>query len=86
MLLSPDALIAMVREALLITVAIAVPWVGAMWLFSIALTALLTALQWSDPVLLHAPRVLVGLALLVALGEWMSRPVLDLAARVFVLH
>ena len=84
-MLSAESLIALVREALLLSAAVLVPWLCAMWLLSVLLGAVQSALQLTDPMVLHGPRVLVGLALLVALGGWMARPIAGLAQRVFSL-
>lgn len=76
----------LVRSALWVAVATSLPPLGVLWVVGWLSGLLQSALQVSDPVLSHLPRLLAAAAALWVAGPWMLSQWLDLAERAFTLR
>lgn len=80
-----DALVALAQEALLLSVVVALPVVGAALVVSFGVSLFQAATDLSDSTLSHVPRLVAVTAVLVALGPWMGSRIAEFAARAFTL-
>jgi type III secretion HrpO family protein len=71
------------QQALLLSVAVALPVVGAAALIGLVVSALQAATQIQDYTLGHLPRLLVVAAVLVATGPWIGSQIAEFALRAF---
>jgi type III secretory pathway component EscS len=86
----PWALLQHAQEALLLSIAVALPIVGVAAVVGLVVAALQAASQIQDPTIAHLPRLLavVLLAVVAALAvgaPWMGRQVAAFAERMFLL-
>lgn len=71
------------QQALLLSVAVALPVVAAAAVVGFLVAMLQAATQVQDFTLAHLPRLLVVAVLLAALGPWMGAQIGEFAARAF---
>ncbi|MES1183480.1 MAG: type III secretion system export apparatus subunit SctS [Myxococcales bacterium] len=71
------------QQALLLSVAVALPVVGAAALIGLVVSVLQAATQIQDHTLGHLPRLLVVVAVLVATGPWIGAQIAEFAVRAF---
>ncbi len=71
------------QQALLLSVAVALPVVAAAALIGLVVSVLQAATQIQDHTLGHLPRLLVVVAVLVATGPWMGSQIAEFAVRAF---
>lgn len=71
------------QQALLLSVAVALPVVGAAALIGLLVSVLQAATQIQDHTIGHLPRLLVVVAALVAAGPWMGAQIAEFAVRAF---
>jgi type III secretion HrpO family protein len=76
-------LTALSQQALLLSVAVALPVVGAAALIGLVVSVLQAATQIQDHTLGHLPRLLVVVAVLVATGPWIGSQIAEFALRAF---
>ncbi len=67
----------------MLSVAVALPVVGAAAVIGLLVSVLQAATQIQDHTLGHLPRVLVVAAVLVATGSWMGSQIAEFAMRAF---
>jgi type III secretion HrpO family protein len=71
------------EQALLLSVAVALPVVGAAALIGLLVSVLQAATQIQDHTLGHLPRLVVVVAVLAAAGPWMGAQIAEFAVRAF---
>ena len=71
------------QQALLLSVAVALPVVGAAALIGLLVSVLQAATQIQDHTLGHLPRLVVVVAVLVAAGPWIGSQIAEFALRAF---
>ena len=71
------------QQALLLSIAVALPVVGAAALVGLVVSVLQAATQIQDHTLGHLPRLLVVVAVLLAVGPWMGSQIAEFALRAF---
>lgn len=71
------------QQALLLSVAVALPVVGAAALIGLVVSVLQAATQIQDHTLGHLPRLLVVVGVLVATGPWIGAQIAEFAVRAF---
>jgi type III secretion HrpO family protein len=71
------------QQALLLSVAVALPVVGAAALVGLLVSVLQAATQVQDHTIGHLPRLLAVVAVLVATGPWIGAQIAEFAARAF---
>jgi type III secretion HrpO family protein len=71
------------QQALLLSLAVALPVVGAAALIGLVVSILQAATQIQDHTLGHLPRLLVVVAVLVATGPWIGSQIAEFAVRAF---
>ena len=71
------------QQALLLSVAVALPVVGAAALIGLVVSVLQAATQIQDHTLGHLPRLLVVVSVLVATGPWIGSQIAEFALRAF---
>jgi type III secretion HrpO family protein len=71
------------QQALLLSLAVALPVVGAAALIGLVVSILQAATQIQDHTLGHLPRLLVVVAVLVATGPWIGSQIAEFALRAF---
>lgn len=76
-------LVPLAEQALLLSVAISLPVVGALALASIVVSVFQATTQIADATLTHLPRFLVAVVVLAVLGRWMGSEVAAFAVRMF---
>jgi flagellar biosynthesis protein FliQ len=81
----PATLLQHAQEALLLSVAVALPLVGIAALVGLIVAAFQAASQIQDPTIAHLPRLLAVVAGLVALAPWMGHQIGAFAERMFLL-
>jgi flagellar biosynthesis protein FliQ len=80
----PPALLAQrAQEALLLSVAVALPVVAVAALVGLVVAVLQAATQIQDVTIAHLPRFLAVAVTLAILGPWMGQQIAAFAARVF---
>jgi flagellar biosynthetic protein FliQ len=83
--LDPSVLLEHARQALILSVVIALPVVGVAALVGIFVAAFQAASQIQDPTIAHLPRWLAVAASLLVMGPWIGREIAAFAEQVFVL-
>jgi type III secretory pathway component EscS len=73
------------QEALLLMVAVSLPFVGVAAVVGLLVAAIQAASQIQDPTIAHLPRLLAVVAALVALGPWAGHQVAVFAERMLLL-
>lgn len=76
-------LTALSQQALLLSVAVALPVVGAAALVGLLVSVVQAATQVQDHTIGHLPRMLVVAAVLVATGPWIGGQIAEFAVRAF---
>lgn len=71
------------QQALLLSVAVALPVVGAAALIGLVVSVLQAATQIQDHTLGHLPRLVVVVLVLVATGPWIGSQIAEFAVRAF---
>jgi flagellar biosynthetic protein FliQ len=71
------------EEALLLSVAVALPVIAIAAVVGLVVAVLQAATQIQDVTLAHLPRLLAVAAALAVLGPWMGRQIALFAARIF---
>lgn len=71
------------QQALLLSVAVALPVVGAAALIGLVVSVVQAATQIQDHTLGHLPRLLVVVAVLVVTGPWIGAQIAEFAVRAF---
>jgi type III secretion HrpO family protein len=71
------------QQALLLSVAVALPVVGAAALIGLIVSVFQAATQIQDHTLGHLPRLVVVVVVLAAAGPWMGSQVAEFAVRAF---
>jgi len=71
------------QQALLLSIAVALPIVTAAALVGLLVAVLQAATQIQDHTLGHLPRLLAVVAVLVAAGPWMGAQIAEFAVRAF---
>jgi type III secretion protein S len=71
------------QQALLLSVAVALPVVGAAALIGLVVSVLQAATQIQDHTIGHLPRLLVVVAVLAASGPWIGSQIAEFAVRAF---
>ena len=71
------------QQALLLSVAVALPVVGAAALIGLVVSVFQAATQIQDQTLGHLPRLVVVVAVLVATGPWIGSQIAEFAVRAF---
>lgn len=71
------------QQALLLSIAVALPVVGAAALVGLVVSVLQAATQIQDHTLGHLPRLLVVVSVLLAVGPWMGSQIAEFALRAF---
>ena len=74
---------ALAQQALLLSVAVALPVVGAAAVIGLLVSVLQAATQIQDHTLGHLPRLLVVVAVLAATGPWIGSQIAEFALRAF---
>jgi type III secretion HrpO family protein len=74
-------LVALSQQALLLSIAVSLPVVGAAALIGLVVSVLQAATQVQDHTIAHLPRLLAVAAVLVAVGSWMGAQIAEFAAR-----
>lgn len=74
-------LVALSQQALLLSIAVALPVVGAAAVVGLVVSVLQAATQVQDHTIGHLPRLLAVVAVLVAAGPWMGAQIAEFAAR-----
>ena len=83
--MSPTALLEQAQNALLLSVAVALPVLGVAALVGLVVAAFQAASQIQDPTIAHLPRLLAVIAALVILGPWMGSQIGAFAERMLML-
>ena len=73
------------QEALLLSVAVALPIIGVAAIVGLVVAAFQAASQIQDPTIAHLPRMLAVVAALVALAPWIGHQIGTFAERMFVM-
>lgn len=81
--MSPAVLIEQARNALLLSVAVALPVLAVAAIVGMLVAAFQAASQIQDPTIAHLPRLLAVIAALVVLGPWMGNQVGAFAEQMF---
>jgi type III secretion HrpO family protein len=76
-------LTALGQQALLLSVAVALPVVAAAALIGLLVSVLQAATQIQDHTIGHLPRLLVVVAVLAATGPWIGSQIAEFAVRAF---
>lgn len=71
------------QQALLLSVAVVLPVVGAAALVGLLVSVLQAATQVQDHTIGHLPRLLAVVTVLVATGSWMAAQIAEFAVRAF---
>ncbi|MBX3201552.1 MAG: flagellar biosynthetic protein FliQ [Labilithrix sp.] len=79
--MSPTALLEQAQNALLLSVAVALPVLAVAALVGLVVAAFQAASQIQDPTIAHLPRLLAVVAALVVLGPWMGSQIGAFAER-----
>lgn len=77
------ALVALAQSALVLSVLVVLPVLGAAALVGLLSGGFQAATQIQDAALAHLPRFVVVIGVLLALGPWMGRQIVAFALRAF---
>ena len=83
--MSPATLLEQAQNALLLSVAVALPVLGVAALVGLVVAAFQAASQIQDPTIAHLPRLLAVIAALVVLGPWMGSQIGAFAERMLMI-
>jgi flagellar biosynthetic protein FliQ len=83
--LDPASLVERGQEAMVLSLAIALPIIGVAAVVGMLVAAFQAASQIQDPTISHLPRLLAVTAALVIAGPWMGHQVAAFAERMFLL-
>lgn len=83
--MSPAALLEQAQNALLLSVAVALPVLAVAAIVGLIVAAFQAASQIQDPTIAHLPRLLAVVAALVVLGPWMGSQIGAFAERMLVM-
>ena len=78
-----DELTTLSQQALLLSVAVALPVVGAAALIGLLVSVVQAATQVQDHTIGHLPRLLVVASVLVVTGPWVGGQIAEFAVRAF---
>jgi type III secretion HrpO family protein len=76
-------LVTLSQQALVLSLAVALPAVGVAALVGLLVSVVQAATQVQDPTLGHLPRLLAVVAVLVATGPWVGSQIAEFAVRAF---
>jgi len=82
---SPASLLEHAQNALLLSVAVALPVLAVAAVVGLIVAAFQAASQIQDPTIAHLPRLLAVVAALVVLGPWMGSQIGAFAERMLVM-
>ena len=82
---SPTTLLEHAQNALLLSVAVALPVLAVAAFVGLIVALFQAASQIQDPTIAHLPRLLAVIAALVILGPWMGSQIGAFAERMFVM-
>lgn len=82
--MNPAALLEHAQNALLLSIAVALPVLGVAAIVGLLVAAFQAASQIQDPTIAHLPRLLAVVAALVVLGPWMGSQIGAFAERMLV--
>lgn len=82
---APAALLEQAENALLLSVAVALPVLAVAAIVGFVVAAFQAASQLQDPTIAHLPRLLAIVAALVVLGPWMGSQIGAFAERMLVM-
>ncbi len=83
--MSPAALLEQAQNALLLSVAVALPVLAVAAIVGLIVAAFQAASQIQDATIAHLPRLLAVIAALVVLGPWMGSQIGAFAERMLVM-
>lgn len=83
--MQPAALLEQAQNALLLSVAIALPVLAVAAIVGLIVAAFQAASQIQDPTIAHLPRLLAVIAALVVLGPWMGSQIGAFAERMLLM-
>ncbi len=83
--MDPQSLVEHAEEAILLSLAVALPVLAIAALVGALVAAFQAASQIQDATIAHLPRLLAVIAALVVLGPWMGHTVAAFAERMFLL-
>ena len=83
--MTPATLLEQAQNALMLSVAVALPVLGVAALVGLVVAAFQAASQIQDPTIAHLPRLLAVIAALVVLGPWMGSQIGAFAERMLML-
>jgi flagellar biosynthetic protein FliQ len=83
--MSPAALLEQAQNALLLSVAVALPVLAVAALVGLIVAAFQAASQIQDPTIAHLPRLVAVVAALVVLGPWMGSQIGAFAERMLLM-
>lgn len=80
--MSPETLLGLAREALLIMILASVPPIAASLLVGLAMSALQTMTQLSEPSLVVVPKLAAAVLALIVSGPWIAAQLARFAAQI----
>ena len=83
--MSPADLLEQAQNALLLSVAVALPVLAVAAIVGLIVAAFQAASQIQDPTIAHLPRLLAVIAALVVLGPWMGSQIGAFAERMLMM-
>jgi type III secretion HrpO family protein len=83
--MDPASLVEHAREAMILSLAIALPVIGVAAVVGLLVAAFQAASQIQDATISHLPRMLAVAAALVVAGPWMGHQIAAFAERMFLL-
>ncbi len=83
--MSPTTLLEQAQNALLLSVAVALPVLAVAAVVGLIVAAFQAASQIQDPTIAHLPRLLAVIAALVVLGPWMGSQIGAFAERMITM-
>jgi flagellar biosynthesis protein FliQ len=83
--MSPATLLEQAQNALLLSVAVALPVLAIAAIVGLVVAAFQAASQIQDPTIAHLPRLLAVIAALVVLGPWMGSQIGAFAERMLTM-
>ncbi len=79
--MATSALVAFAQQALMLSLAVALPVLAIAALVGLVMAVLQAATQVQDPTLAHLPRLVAVSVALAVMGPWMGRQIVAFAAR-----
>ena len=83
--MNPSVLVEQAQNALMLSVAVALPVLAVAAVVGLIVAAFQAASQIQDPTIAHLPRLLAVIATLVVLGPWMGSQIGAFAERMLLL-